>query len=69
MARRTKQSNKLARSNAAHARLARNKKKDWITRNYHESVLTDQKRFGRILSPTQKKALWNLSLNDWNNRW
>ena len=64
MARRIKQSNKLARSNTAHARLARRPQKresDWINRSYHASVLQEQKKKGRILTRSEKESQYELA--------
>ena len=55
---------KLARSNAAHVRLATKpmkKESDWINRAYHASVLNEQKKKGRILTRSEKESQYELA--------
>ena len=55
---------KLARSNAAHARLARRPEKkpsDWINRSYHSAVLQEQKKRGRVLTRSEKQSQYELA--------
>ena len=71
-------STKLERSNKVHMRLSdkhndnanlnhnSTAKNFWslVRRDYHDSVVRDQKRFGKILSKAEKKNLYRLAIND-----
>lgn len=71
-------SKSINRSNRTHERLSRKhndnanmhrdstSKNFWslVRRDYHDSVVRDQKRFGKILSKDEKKNLYRLAIND-----
>ena len=68
----------VSRSNKIHERLSKkhndnanfhhesSSKNFWslVRRDYHDSVVRDQKRFGKILSKDEKKNLYRLTIND-----